>query len=157
MNNLGETIASLSISDNNPLEAAVAEGVKQQSPNATLEFGETAIGNKKIKKPPLKNLLGMADPPKTDEDLPDFFNPNDPEEGENILMKFGINETLLETNNSTENATYATSAIKELVAEATNGLVDIDELQTADQLMAEEQAKRDQGKLLKKINIYYKR
>ena len=95
----------------------------------------------------------MADPPKTDEDLPDFFNPNDPEEGENILMKFGINETLLETNNSTENATYATSAIKELVAEATNGLVDIDELQTADQLMAEEQAKRDQGKLLKILII----
>ena len=150
MNNLGETIASLSISDNNPLEAAVAEGVKQQSPNATLEFGETAIGNeKKITKTSFKNILGMADPPKTDEDLPDFFNPNDPEEGENILMKFGINETLLETNNSTENATYATSAIKELVAEATNGLVDIDELQTADQVMAQEQAKRDQGKLLK--------
>ena len=53
LNNLGETIASLSISDNNPLEAAVAEGVKQQSPNATLEFGETAIGNNKknLKKP----------------------------------------------------------------------------------------------------------
>ena len=58
LNNLGETIASLSISDNNPLEAAVAEGVKQQSPNATLEFGETAIGNeKKIKKLLLKKSI----------------------------------------------------------------------------------------------------
>ena len=99
----------------------------------------------------------MADPPKTEEDLPAFFNPDDPEEGENILMKFGINETLLEASNSTENATFSASAIKELVAEATNGLVDVDELQTADQLMAEEQAKRDQGKLIKfnAVAIYF--
>lgn len=77
----------LATSDDNPLAAAVEQGVTEQNPNATLEFGETAVG--------------MAEAPKEDEDIPEYFNPDDPSDGVSILDRFDVTSTNLTTENGT--------------------------------------------------------
>jgi len=80
----------------------------------------------------------MAEAPKDNDDLPDFFDPDNPGDAESILDTLGIDNIDLQ-NGSDVNL----DLLKEVVSEATNGLLDLNEVKTAEEVVKQEQQKRD--------------
>ena len=144
LNQIGKTLARITADESNPLANSVKEGILAKNPDADVTVE--------------KAVVGMAEKPKTEDDLPEWFDEENPT-GENgtITAKFGIDEfeilsgsagTCEVTDDDTSDEcdyfdTVDLDLLKALVNEKSGGHVNLDELETAEEKAAKAQEALD--------------
>ena len=121
LNKIGANMASLAADPSNPVGGATVDAIKDDDPSATV--GEMAVG--------------YAEPPKTSEDLPQWFDPENPV-GESIIQQAGLSEEEIGADGEVD-----FEKLKQQLLAQTG--VDLDELQTAAEKAEEEQERRDKA------------
>ena len=142
LNQIGKNLAQLSADESDPLGNSVKDSVLAQNPDAEIEVE--------------KAVVGMAERPKTEDDLPDWFDEDNPT-GENgtIIAQFGIDESEIMGSNETCAADQSEEEcdeegvnmdlLKALVNEKSGGQVDLDEIETAEEKAAKAQEALDKA------------
>ena len=154
MNSAGAKLAELSAQDDDPLGESVKTGVQEVNPEAEVSVAKAAVG--------------MAEPIKEKDDMPEWFDEENPT-GENgtIMAKLGIEDAAVQNENAdsctiddgSDDGLAASSetdqcgddtagsvdfsVLASLVAEKTNGAVKLEEIETAEEKAAREQEARD--------------
>ena len=141
LNEIGKNLAKISADESDPLGNSVKDGVLAQNPDAEIEVE--------------KAVVGMAEKPKTEDDLPDWFDEDNPtgEDG-TITAQFGIDESEIMGGDDTceadseeecEDVGVNMDLLKALVNEKSGGQVDLDEIETAEEKAAKAQEALDKA------------
>ena len=147
LNQIGKTLARISADETNPLANSVREGILAKNPDAEVTVE--------------KAVVGMAEKPKTEDDLPAWFDEENPT-GENgtITAMFDIDESEILSGDTCEVGdgvgddagdecddvdTVDMDLLKALVNEKSGGHIDLDEMETAEEKAAKAQEALDKA------------